>query len=304
MRILKDETHFDFLGKGTIALSASGLLVAVAITAYFLMGGLNYGIDFRGGTLVQVQIKEAKSINEIRQVLSDGDLGSFSLQAFGEENAHEFLVSLGKKERSTTEKKNHGDEVASLLKTKFPSLVVRRIESVGPRVGEELRQSAILAILFSVLLIVLYVWLRFQWRYSIGALVALFHDVLLVLGVFVLAQKEITLPVVAAILTIAGYSINDTIVIFDRIRENLRRFHKRTPFDSINLSVNQTLSRTILTSGTTLFVVLAIYLFGGEIIKDFAFALVLGVGVGTYSSIFIASPVVHQLLKWFPTKLK
>ena len=304
MKIITEETHFDFLSKGPVCLSLSGLLLLAGIVAFLTMGGLNYGIDFRGGTLVQVQFKEAADITDIRQALSDGDIGSFSLQSFGEEGANEFLISLGKIERSIGDKKNRGEEVKNALKARYPSLTVRRIESVGPRVGEELRIKAAQAIVFSLIAIVLYVWVRFQWRYSIGALVALFHDVLIVMAAFVVTGKEVTLPVVAAILTIAGYSINDTIVIFDRIRENLRRYQRKEIFGIFNQSVNQTLSRTILTSGTTLFVVLAIFSFGGGIINDFAFALVLGVVVGTYSSIFIAAPIVHNLMKRFPTKIR
>lgn len=304
MRIIKEETHFNFLAKGPLCISLSGLLVLAGIVAYFAMGGLNYGVDFRGGTDVQVQFKETIDIKAVRQALSDGEIGSFSLKSFGQPGDNEFLISLGKTERTIGDKKNRGEEVKNLLKAKYPSLTVRRIESVGPRVGKELRLKAAQAIVFSLIAILLYVWLRFQWRYSIGALVALFHDVLIVMIAFVVTGKEVTLPVVAAILTIAGYSINDTIVIFDRIRENLRRYQKKEIFDIFNQSVNQTLSRTILTSGTTLFVVLAIYFFGGAIINDFAFALVLGVVVGTYSSIFIAAPIVHNLMKWFPAKIR
>ena len=304
MRIIKEETHFNFLAKGPLCISLSGLLVLAGIVAYFAMGGLNYGVDFRGGTDVQVQFKETIDIKAVRQALSDGEIGSFSLKSFGQPGDNEFLISLGKTERTIGDKKNRGEEVKNLLKAKYPSLTVRRIESVGPRVGKELRLKAAQAIVFSLIAILLYVWLRFQWRYSIGALVALFHDVLIVMIAFVVTGKEVTLPVVAAILTIAGYSINDTIVIFDRIRENLRRYQKKEIFDIFNQSVNQTLSRTILTSGTTLFVVLAIFFFGGAIINDFAFALVLGVVVGTYSSIFIAAPIVHNLMKWFPAKIR
>ena len=304
MRIIKEETHFNFLAKGPLCISLSGLLVLAGIVAYFAMGGLNYGVDFRGGTDVQVQFKETIDIKAVRQALSDGEIGSFSLKSFGQPGDNEFLISLGKTERTIGDKKNRGEEVKNLLKAKYPSLTVRRIESVGPRVGKELRLKAAQAIVFSLIAILLYVWLRFQWRYSIGALVALFHDVLIVMIAFVVTGKEVTLPVVAAILTIAGYSINDTIVIFDRIRENLRRYQKKEIYDIFNQSVNQTLSRTILTSGTTLFVVLAIYFFGGAIINDFAFALVLGVVVGTYSSIFIAAPIVHNLMKWFPAKIR
>ena len=304
MRIIKEETHFNFLAKGPLCISLSGLLVLAGIVAYFAMGGLTYGVDFRGGTDVQVQFKETIDIKAVRQALSDSEIGSFLLKSFGKEGDNEFLISLGKNERSVGDKKDRGEEVKNALKARFPSLTVRRIESVGPQVGVELRNKAAQAILFSLIAIMLYVWLRFQWRYSIGALVALCHDVLIVMAAFVITGKEVTLPVVAAILTIAGYSINDTIVIFDRIRENLRRYHKKEAFEIFNESVNQTLSRTILTSGTTLFVVLSIFFFGGAIIIDFTFALVLGVVVGTYSSIYIAAPIVYNLMKWFPAKVR
>lgn len=304
MRLIKEETHFDFLGKRYYSLAGSALLILAGLAVYFLQGGLNYGIDFRGGTLVQVQLQERYDISTIRETLSDGGIGSFALQAFGEADANEYLITLA---RAAKLEERNGQtpsaKVKSVLIERFPSLVVRRVESVGPKVGEELKTAAFQAIVFSLLAILIYTWIRFQWRYSIGALVALFHDVLLVLAAFAATQKEISLPVVAAILTVAGYSINDTIVIFDRIRENLRRFQKRPIFDTFNVSVNQTLSRTLLTSGTTLFVVLAIFTFGGGIINDFAFALLLGVVVGTYSSVFIASPLVYILLQRFPRKL-
>ncbi len=305
MKLIKEETHFDFLGKRTFSLALSGILVMAGIVGFFALGGLNYGIDFTGGTLVQVRLAETRNITEIREALGDSDIGGYSLQTFGDEEANEYLITLaetGKAGELASE--SPGVRVQKALEKRFPSLTVRRVESVGPKVGEELKLAAFQAIVFSLVAIVIYVWLRFQWRYSIGALIALFHDVLIVMAAFVLTGKEISLPVVAAVLTVAGYSINDTIVIFDRMRENLRRFQKKAPFDSINESINQTLSRTILTSTTTLFVVLALFLFGGEIINDFAFALLIGVAVGTYSSIFIAAPMVYNLLQWAPAKIK
>jgi preprotein translocase subunit SecF len=183
-------------------------------------------------------------------------------------------------------------------------MVMRRVESVGPRVGAELKTSAYEAILFSLIAILAYIWVRFEWRYSIGAIVATTHDVLIVLAAFVFTQREISLTVVAAVLTVAGYSVNDTIVIFDRIREFVRKFQKKDVKDTFNDSINQTLSRTVLTAGTTLFVVLALYFFGGDIINDFAFALTIGIVVGTYSSIFVAAPVVYMLLQRFPARLR
>lgn len=305
MKLIKEETHIDFLGKRTFSLALSGAAVIAGIVGYFVLGGLNYGIDFTGGTLMQVRLDNARNITEIREAISESDLGGFSLQTFGDAEANEYLITLaetGKAGESASS--SPGVLVEKVLKKNFPSLTVRRVESVGPKVGEELKLAAFQAIVFSVVAIVFYVWLRFQWRYSIGALIALFHDVLIVLAAFVITGKEISLPVVAAILTVAGYSINDTIVIFDRMRENLRRFQKKAQFDSINESINQTLSRTILTSATTMLVVLALFLFGGEIINDFAFALLIGVAVGTYSSIFIAAPMVYNLLQWVPVKIK
>ncbi len=304
-KILKDDFHFDFLGKRRLSLGGSAAVIVAGLVAVIALGGLNYGIDFSGGTIVQVQLRESHEIGEIREVLSSGDIGAFSLQAFGDESENEFLVTVGgSKVTHIGKEAGIAQKVKKVLKVAFPEMVVRRVESVGPRVGEELRLAAAQAILFSLVAILVYVWLRFQWRYSIGAITALVHDVLIVLAAFVVTQKEITLPVVAAVLTVAGYSINDTIVIFDRIRENFRRYQKKSAVDVINESLSQTLNRTLLTSGTTLFVLMSIFLFGGEIINDFAFALVIGVVVGTYSSVFIAAPVLLFLREFFPTKAR
>ena len=305
MRIFKEDLHIDFLSKRYWAFALSGVLLTAGVIALFAQGGLNYGIDFSGGTIVQVQFEEQHEIARIRQTLAAGKIGSFSLQSFGAEENNEFLITVGKADRKgLIENEGIAQEIEQLLKAQYTGLAVRRVESVGPKVGEELKLAAGEAILFSLVAILLYVWLRFQWRYSIGAIVALMHDILIVLMAFAATQKEITLPVVAAILTVAGYSINDTIVIFDRIRENFRKFQKKPGVDIINESVNQTLSRTLLTSGTTLFVLFSIFLFGGEIINDFAFALLIGVVTGTYSSVFIASPVFYGLRQQFPQKLK
>ena len=303
MKLLKDDLNIDFLGKRYIAFALSGLLLVAGLAAWFVRDGLNYGIDFRGGTIVQVQFEDEQRIEDIRQVMSDGALGSFSLQSFGDASENEFLVTIGGADAGPAGQ-GIAQDVERVLRASYPGMAVRRVETVGPRVGEELKLAASQAILFSLVAILLYIWVRFQWRYSIGAIVAVLHDVLIVLAAFAATQKEITLPVVAAVLTVAGYSINDTIVIFDRMRENFRRYQKKSAVDIINESVNQTLSRTLLTSGTTLFVLLAIFLFGGEIINDFAFALVVGVVAGTYSSVFIAAPVFFGLRQFFPQKLK
>ncbi|HUJ73614.1 MAG TPA: protein translocase subunit SecF, partial [bacterium] len=194
--------------------------------------------------------------------------------------------------------------VEQVIKTRFPTVTLRRVESVGPKVGRELRMAAVWSILFALGAILVYIWVRFQWRYSLGAIVATVHDVLIVLTAFVLTQREFTLTVLAAVLTIAGYSVNDTVVVFDRIRENQRRQAKKDMALVMNESINQTLSRTLLTSGLTMTVVVVMYFFGGEIINDFAFAMLVGVLIGTYSSIFSASPVVYMLYKRFPPVIK
>ena len=304
LRFLKDQLNINFMKRRVQAGFISAALIFLSFVAYFVMGGLNFGIDFRGGTLVQVQFDRAYDIADLRATLLDADLGSFALQSFGDESTHEYLVTLSQddSENGATDE-NSARKVESALHIKYPSAEVRRVESVGPQVGEELKLSALYAVLLSIGAILLYVWLRFQWRFSVGAVVALLHDVLIVVAAFVLTQKEITLPVVAAILTVAGYSINDTIVIFDRIRENMRRYQRKDLLELINESISQTISRTLLTSGTTLFVVLSIFIFGGGIIHDFAFALLVGIVVGTYSSIYIATPVVYFLRQLFPPKL-
>lgn len=305
MRILKDDLHIDFLAVRYWAFGISSVLILAGLGAFILRGGLNFGIDFNGGTVVQVQFEDTHDIGNIRSALVDGRIGSFSLQAFGAADENEFLITIGKSNAEIrVGEMGVAQQIEQVLRAQFPNLVVRRVESVGPKVGAELKFKAGQAILFSLLAILLYIWLRFQWRYSIGAIVALLHDVLIVLAAFAATQKEITLPVVAAVLTVAGYSINDTIVIFDRIRENFRKYQKKSAVDIINESVNQTLSRTLLTSGTTLFVLVSIFVFGGEIINDFAFALLVGVVSGTYSSVFIASPVFLGLRQYYPQKLK
>jgi preprotein translocase SecF subunit len=304
MRFFSNETHFDFIRLRFISLIASGVVIVAGFAGYFLLG-LHYGIDFTGGTLVQVRVERESDIQAMRQALSAGGIGAFSLQAFGEEGSKEYLITLAQaSDDAAVAGRGPAARVEQTLKEQFPQVQIRRVESVGPKVGAELKEAASEAILFSLVAILIYIWVRFQWRYSIGAIVATAHDVLVVMACFVFTQREISLTVVAAVLTVAGYSVNDTIVIYDRIRENLRKFRKKVITDTINDSINQTLSRTVLTAGTTLFVVAAIYVFGGEIINDFAFALLVGIVVGTYSSVFVAAPLVYMLLQRFPPKLR
>lgn len=291
MEIFRPDAHYDFIGKRNIFTGIS--IVAVLLSLLLLaVKGINYGIDFTGGTLVQVQFKEAKQIGDVRAAVSVLKLGDTVVQNFGSDR--EFLIRVEKSIGST---RGVGERIAGAMAEKFGkgSFDIRRTESVGPQVGADLRNKAMSSILFALVGILVYVSFRFQFRQAVASVVALIHDVVITLGVFSLSGKEFTLPIVAALLTIIGYSLNDTIVVFDRIRENTRLSRRSEFSDLINNSVNQTLSRTVLTSGTTLVAVLAFLFLGGEVISDVAFALAVGIIVGTYSSIYVASPL---LLVW------
>jgi preprotein translocase subunit SecF len=286
MQLFKHETRFDFMGKIKVAMIISGIVILVGLGSIVFSGGLKYGIDFAGGTLVQLQFKSPPDIEVIRDGLKTIGLGESTIQEFGSKK--DILIRV---ERSEEKLEAVGAMVKRSLSGKFNSdeITVERVEMVGPKVGRDLREKALLSILYAVIGIVIYISWRFEFQYAIAAIIALMHDVLVTIGAFSILDKEFTLVIVAAFLTIIGYSLNDTIVVFDRIRENLRRKGKLSLSEIINSSINQTLSRTLLTSGTTLLVVLALFFFGGEIIHDFSFALLVGVFVGTYSSIFIAS---------------
>ena len=286
MQLFKDETRFDFMGKIKVAMIISGIVILIGLGSIVISGGLKYGIDFAGGTLVQLQFKSPPEIEVIRDGLKTIGLGESTIQEFGSKK--DILIRV---ERSEEKLEAVGAMVKRSLSGKFHSddIIVERVEMVGPKVGRDLREKALLSILYAIIGIVIYISWRFEFQYAIAAIIALIHDVLVTMGAFSVLDKEFTLVIVAAFLTIIGYSLNDTIVVFDRIRENLRRKGKRSLSEIINSSINQTLSRTLLTSGTTLLVVLALFFFGGEIIHDFSFALLVGVFVGTYSSIFIAS---------------
>jgi preprotein translocase subunit SecF len=286
MEIFKKETHFDFMGKFKAAIALSGLLILISLGSIAMHGGLKYGIDFAGGTLVQLKFKTAPSLDNVRSGLKEIGLADSTIQEFGSPN--DILIRV---ERSEGAIQEMGSRIKKALGKSIDadSISVERVEMVGPKVGKDLRQKALLSIIYAIIGIVIYISWRFEFQYAIAAIIALIHDVAITMGGFSILDKEFTLVIVAAFLTIIGYSLNDTIVVFDRIRENLRRRGKDTLATVINASINQTLSRTLLTSGTTLLVVLALFFLGGEIIHDFAFALMVGVIVGTYSSIFIAS---------------
>ena len=286
MQLFKNETHFDFMGKIKPAMVFSSLLILVGLISIAISGGLKYGIDFAGGTLIQLQFKNPPDIEVVRDGLKTIGLGDSTIQEFGSKK--DILIRV---EKSEEKLEAVGAMVRRSLSGEFniEEITLERVEMVGPKVGRDLREKALLSILYAIIGIVIYISWRFELQYAIAAIIALIHDVLVTMGAFSIFDKEFTLVIVAAFLTIIGYSLNDTIVVFDRIRENLRRKGKFSTIDIINASINQTLSRTLLTSGTTLLVVVALFFFGGEIIHDFSFALLVGIFIGTYSSIFIAS---------------
>jgi len=291
MEFIKPGINIDFLKYRRTALGFSGLLLLLSFLSLGLKGGPNYGIDFVGGILLQFKFHEQVETSDLRDALQELELGQVVVQEFGRREDREFLVRVEKKE---TDLQALQQTVEEALKSRFgeQSLELRRTELVGPKVGAELRKKGLQAVLYAILGILVYITWRFEFRFAVGATLALLHDAMITIGVFSVMNKEIDLPIVAAILTIIGYSINDTIVVFDRIRENMRRIRRQSIDRVINESINETLSRTLLTSLTTLIVVAALFILGGPVIHNFAFALIIGVAVGTYSSIYIASPVI------------
>jgi preprotein translocase subunit SecF len=265
------------------------LVVASVLLLFFK--GLNFGVDFKGGTLIELRSND-KNINvtSLRQSFSKMNLGDFNVKKFGNEN--DFLIKIEKKDTSANAIEVIKKDLTSSLGGSFN---FRRVENVGPKVSSELLKSGIIAIALSLAAMLFYIWIRFEWQFSLGAILALFHDVIITLGLFSLFSLEINLSIVAAVLTIVGYSMNDTVVIYDRVRENLRKFSDIKIYELTNISINETLSRTIITSATTLLALVSIYLFGGEILKGFSLAMIMGVVFGTYSSIYIANPILVKL---------
>ena len=295
----KDGQFIDFLGFKRLAAIISGILILAGIVSIVAHNGLKYGIDFRGGTNVQIQFSTPPNLDQLRNFFAENGMKNVVLQTFGDLADHEILLGLPLNSPLGTGE-NLTSELRKILEPQHPKLEIRRIETIGPKVGDELKISAVKAILIALGLVLLYITIRFQWRQRVSAIVALVHDVLVVVGMFSIFDKDFSLTVVAALLTVVGYSLNDTIVVFDRIRENQGKYRKKSFEETINLSITETLSRTLITSGTTLFVVLSLFLLGGEIIHDFAFALLVGVLIGTYSSIYVASPLSVFLTKLVP----
>ena len=278
--------------------TANIISIALFILSVFLIGfkGLNYGIDFKGGTLIELRTDPSVNASTIRDSLNSMNLGDVNVKRFGK--VGDYLIKV---EQKNTNGNNLIPEIKKKLSNNLNSEIdFRRVENVGPKVSSELLESSIIAISLALAAMLFYIWIRFEWQFSIGSIIALFHDVVITLGIFSILSLEINLSIIAAVLTIVGYSMNDTVVIYDRIRENLFKYTKISISDISNLSINETLGRTIITSTTTLLALLSIYLLGGEILRGFSFAMILGVIIGTYSSIFVASPI----LKFFKVSYK
>jgi preprotein translocase SecF subunit len=271
------------------------ILFTLSILLVFF-NGLNYGIDFKGGTLIELRTEKSIKASSIRDTLNSMNLGDVNVKKFGKDG--DYLIKVEQKE-------SNNNELIPEIKKKLTDnlnaeIDFRRVENVGPKVSAELLESSIIAISLALAAMLFYIWIRFEWQFSVGSIIALFHDVVITLGIFSLLSLEINLSIIAAVLTIVGYSMNDTVVIYDRIRENLFKYTKISISDIANLSINETLARTIITSVTTLLALVSIYTLGGEILRGFSFAMILGVIIGTYSSIFVASPI----LKFFKVSYK
>tara|TARA_B100000963_G_scaffold313598_1_gene291642 strand:- start:52 stop:960 length:909 start_codon:yes stop_codon:yes gene_type:complete len=285
------EKNINFSSKFFIA-NIISILFFITSILFILFKGLNFGIDFKGGTLIELRSdSENVNISEIRSSLNSMNLGDINVKEFG--NKGDYLIKVEQKEQ------NNSELIPQIKKTLISKLnseiSFRRVENVGPKVSAELLESGIIAISLSLLAMLFYIWIRFEWQFSIGSIIALFHDIIITIGIFSVLSLEINLSIIAAVLTIVGYSMNDTVVIYDRIRENLNKHTKLNISETSNLSINETLSRTIITSITTLLALFSIYILGGEILRGFSFAMILGVLIGTYSSIFVAAPVLKFL---------
>ena len=291
MQLLQN-TKINFIGKRRIGYIISAILLVVGLVSLIAHGGPALGIDFTGGTSLDLKFENEMTASALRESVSDIGFGNAEIKQIGLDEANEFLIRIEQMEEGTEAARMIEEE----LRSDFPDnpYEIRSVLEVGPKIGSELARAAVLAILISMLGILIYISWRFEFKFAAGAVAALFHDVIITLGIFSLLNLEISLAVVAAFLTIVGYSLNDTIVVYDRIRENLKLLRRDTFTDIVNISLNQTLSRTVITSFTTLIVVAVLFIFGGEVIHNFSFALIVGVAIGTYSSIFVASPIIVE----------
>lgn len=290
LKIVPEDTKLRFIRLRTIAFALSAVLM-VASVFLFLTRGLNYGIDFRGGTLIEIRVKQGPAdLADLRAKLGGLGLGDVQIQEFGAPD--EVLIRIGQQPGGEEVQQAVIDKVKAAL---GDTVEYRRVEVVGPTVSGELIQSGTIAVLVAMFAVLVYIWFRFEWQFALGAVAALVHDVVLTIGLFSLLQLEFNLSIIAAILTIVGYSLNDTVVVYDRVREKLRKYKKMPLDELLDFAINKTLSRTVLTSVTTLLALLSLYIFGGEVIRGFTFAMIWGVIVGTYSSIFVAAPLLLLL---------
>ncbi|HDR28775.1 protein translocase subunit SecF [Rhodovulum sp.] len=295
LKLVPSDTNWNFFRFATVTFGASVVAMVASVVLFFLMG-LNYGIDFRGGTTIRTESTQPVDVAAYRAALSALELGDVAISqvfdpGFGpERNVAQVRIQAQDGEESITPQVINAVEAA--LKTVDPSITFPSVESVGPKVSAELVQTAILAVVLSIVAVLVYIWLRFEWQFSLGAVAALVHDVTLTIGVFAALQIRFDLAIIAALLTIVGYSLNDTVVVFDRVRENLRKYKKMELRELLNLSINDTLSRTVMTSVTTLLALIALFVLGGDVIRGFVFAMIWGITVGTYSSVFVASNIL------------
>ena len=291
MQLLSGKTNIDFMSRQRQALKISGIVIAVCLLS-FLFRGMNWGLDFTGGTVIEVAYAQPTDIPQVRETLTEAGFGDAQIQHFG--TSSEVLIRLAPREGLNSAAIS--SQVLEALKAGSQvEVTMRRVEFVGPQVGDELVEDGGLAMLLAMIGILIYVALRFEWRLAVGAIAAVFHDVIITVGLFSILGVEFDLTVLAAVLAVIGYSVNDTVVIFDRIRENFRRMRKGTVLEIMNTSINQTLARTLMTSLTTLLAVVTLFLLGGPVLKGFSLALIIGVLVGTYSTIYVASPVALRL---------
>lgn len=289
IRMIPSDTHIRFMWLRRFFMPLSAALMVLSVVLFFTLG-LNLGIDFRGGTLMEIQTEEPADIGELRQTIGQLDLGDVQIQEFGAPN--DVLIRVVQQEGGAEADQEVVSQIRALL---GDDVEYRRVEVVGPTISEELARAGTIAVLVAIVAILFYIWFRFEWQFALGAVVALVHDVVLTIGMFSVLQLEFALASIAAILTIVGYSLNDTVVVYDRVRENLRRYKKMPMTELLDVSINQMLARTIMTSLTTLLALGSLYIFGGEVIRSFVFAMIWGVLIGTYSSIYVAGPILLYL---------
>ncbi len=298
LKLVPQNTSFDFFSRWKVWLGISGLMMVIAFTS-FMLQGLNFGIDFRGGTTIRTQSAQEIDVGAYRDAISPLELGDVTITeifdpTFGEDE-NVAMIRIQAQADAEAVSAATVTAVEAALKEAAPDIVFVSVESVGPKVSGELIQTAVIAVVLAIGAVLVYIWLRFEWQFALGAVAALVHDVILTIGIFSELQIRFDLAIIAALLTIVGYSLNDTVVVFDRVRENLRKYKKKELKEVLNISINETLSRTVMTSVTTLLALISLYVLGGDVIRGFVFAMIWGVIVGTYSSVFVASTILLWL---------